>query len=138
MAEQPGGKFWDALLKSGLLDRDAAEKLRAECLQPMALPEGDEETIERFAFQAKRRGLLTDWQVKKLREGKYKGFFWGEYVFLDYLGEVEGTDTRAYLTRQTTPPFLEVVFEITKPQGDSLRDIEPVMKYVRRSNQAPD
>ncbi|HUY37018.1 MAG TPA: serine/threonine-protein kinase [Pirellulales bacterium] len=81
--------FIDLVRRSGLVDKDRlAEALAAADLKPREGRQGDggaddAQAMSRHLIDA---GLLTDWQSKKLLEGRGRGFFLGKYKLLGHLG----------------------------------------------------
>jgi eukaryotic-like serine/threonine-protein kinase len=76
--------FLDLVRRSGLVEKDRLSQVVADLQreagdQPLSNPE----SIAKRLVQAK---LVTWWQVQRLLEGRYKGFFLGKYKLLDHLG----------------------------------------------------
>jgi eukaryotic-like serine/threonine-protein kinase len=76
--------FLDLVRWSGLVEKDQLDSI---LLELQNLPGGkaamDTDAVARKLIQT---DLLTRWQIDKLFEGRYKGFFLGKYKLLDYLG----------------------------------------------------
>ncbi len=77
-------RFVSMVAKSNLVDETMLErfmeKVREKCggdLPPNS---------RKLAAAFKRAGLLTDWHVEKLFQGKYRGFFLGKYKLLGHIG----------------------------------------------------
>ena len=70
--------------RSKLVEKDQLEKALSACrkLHEERLPD-DAEVVADFLIEA---GLLTRWQCNKLLNGKYKGFYLGNYKLIDHLG----------------------------------------------------
>lgn len=74
---------------------------RSEIVEPAALerwlngPGADLDSAERTANGLVAARLITNWQCKKLWDGRWKGFFLGKYKILDHLGA--GAMGRVYL-----------------------------------------
>ncbi len=70
--------------KSNLVDETMLErflvKIREKC--GGELPPNSRKLAAAF----KRAGLLTDWHIEKLFQGKYRGFFLGKYKLLGHIG----------------------------------------------------
>ena len=77
-------KFVRMIAKSNLVPQekvdDLAKKIREKC-------EGElPKDLKKIGRAFKRAGLLTDWHLEKLYDGKYKGFFLGKYKLLGHIG----------------------------------------------------
>lgn len=75
--------FTDLLSQSGLTSADNARVLLDRFRQMHPSATNNEEVALFCEFLIIRAGVLTRFQSRMLREGKYKGFFLGEYVILD-------------------------------------------------------
>lgn len=76
-------EFIDLIARSGLAEASQVEDARS------STPEGqrlisyvDAELLSNTLITT---GVLTRWQAKMLLEGKWKGFFLGEYKLLEFL-----------------------------------------------------
>lgn len=74
------GTFWQQLAKSGLLSPDRAASIEQEFYKQSIT------TDDRAAELLIERGLLTQYQVDRLLEGRSRGFFFDHYRVLDLLG----------------------------------------------------
>ncbi|WP_146407583.1 serine/threonine protein kinase [Allorhodopirellula heiligendammensis] len=77
-------RFVSMVAKSNLVDEIVLDrfvsKVRDKC-------HGDLPSSSRkLASAFKRAGLLTDWHIEKLFQGKYRGFFLGKYKLLGHIG----------------------------------------------------
>jgi tRNA A-37 threonylcarbamoyl transferase component Bud32 len=83
--------FIDLVRRSGLVDKDrlaetlAVATAEIERAEPLVAGNAQDEArlVSRHLIDA---GLLTEWQSKKLLEGRGRGFFLGKYKLLDHLG----------------------------------------------------
>jgi hypothetical protein len=95
-AEESINRFVEYTIKSGLVNR-------AELDAVLRSLEGSRgaygKTLTALTSELIARNLLTAWQVAKLREEKYKGYFLDEFVLLDMLDH--GLDFSRYLARDT-------------------------------------
>ncbi len=84
MAKQRADSFINLVRASRLVDDDqlnrAIDELQTEAGGMPVTNAGQ------VAVHLVDRGLLTQWQSDKLREGRHKGFFLGKYKLLDHLG----------------------------------------------------
>jgi hypothetical protein len=87
--------FVATLKRSSLIEEPLLSQLLDEFGKSAAHPFADSITSLTMMFVS--RGLLTNWQVAKLREGKYKGFFLDDLLLLDYLKSSKEYST--YLAR---------------------------------------
>ncbi len=77
-------RFLEIVVKSGLLSQSAVDKVEAKVRAKL---KGELPTsTKRLARVFTANGLLTDWHVEKLLNGKYKGFFLGKYKLLGHIG----------------------------------------------------
>jgi serine/threonine protein kinase len=77
-------KFLDFLERSNLLACDRIAQLAGDWKRGASLVELDDARY--FADHLVETGVITDWQAKKLLEGRHRGFFLGKYKLLDHLG----------------------------------------------------
>ena len=81
--------FIDLVRRSGLVDKDRlAEALATANVGARESGQGDEapddaQAVSRCLVDA---GLLTEWQSRKLLDGRGRGFFLGKYKLLDHVG----------------------------------------------------
>ena len=95
MGEPSVDKLLDLLALSGLVE---AEQV-AEVLRELR---GEADGADRSTDLAQRMvdaGLITEWQSRKLLEGRHKGFFLGKYQLLDHLQA--GGMSNIYLAEHT-------------------------------------
>lgn len=90
-------KFLEIVEKSGLVEpkklSGLVEKIREA--QGGGLPA----STTRLARVFQKKGLLTEWHLEKLLDGKYKGFFLGKYKLLGHIGT--GGMSSVYLAEHT-------------------------------------
>lgn len=77
--------FLNGLKQSGLVDADRLDGLVVD-LQRDGVDCQDSAAISQALVQ---RGLITEWQAEKLRQGRHKGFILGRYRLLSLLGAGE-------------------------------------------------
>ena len=91
---------------------------------------GDDVSLDEFCQHLIANNALTKWQCAKLRKGKWKGFYFDDYCFLEHLSRTDTTTT--FLAKEVasdkrvaitfTPPDLinYMVTELgdTPPSGD--------------------
>ena len=77
-------RFVEFVTDSELVEPEAIERLLDKVRRHLGgrLPASPRKLAKVFV----REGLLTDWHVKKLLDGKYKGFFIGKYKLLGHIG----------------------------------------------------
>ncbi len=75
--------FLDALRRSQLVADDRLKAILAELRNSS---DGQAVALESFIRRLVDDGDVTPWHVEKLRNGKYKGFFLGQYRLLKLLG----------------------------------------------------
>ena len=75
-------EFIDVVHRSQLVSQDLLIDALSDCKHNGGLPQ---QAIE-VADYLQGRGLITDWQQKKLLAGRTKGFLLGDYCLLDHLG----------------------------------------------------
>ncbi len=77
-------RFLEMVVKSGLMSQSAVDKVEEKVRAKL---KGELPTsTKRLARVFTANGLLTDWHVEKLLNGKYKGFFLGKYKLLGHIG----------------------------------------------------
>ncbi len=75
--------FVEIVLKSGVLDRDVLDPYLRRMRSAGGLPDGP----KKLGAAMVRDGLLTPFQVRQFRQGKWRGFWInGKYKLLDHLG----------------------------------------------------
>lgn len=93
MAKLTAEAFLDFVRRSGLVEKDRLGEIVADVRREAGdKPLSDCEHLAKRLIQAK---LLTRWQISRLLEGRYKGFFLNKYKLLDHLGT--GGMSRVYL-----------------------------------------
>lgn len=87
MADQSAKSFLKLVNRSGIVVEDRL-KLALNELAAKRSEDGNREKVsaEMLATHLVDSGLITDWHVGKLRNGKYKGFFLGKFKLLGHLG----------------------------------------------------
>lgn len=83
MAEQSAKSFLLLLEKSRIV---ADERLKSALTDLADISDGAKVSTETLASHLVDSGLITDWHVDKLLDGKYKGFFLGKFKLLGHLG----------------------------------------------------
>jgi serine/threonine-protein kinase len=83
MAALTAKQFLNLVRRSNLVDEARLQQVLDECQRKCGgrLPDD----AQRLADALIDAGHLTAWHVDKLKEGKHKGFFLGQYRLLDYL-----------------------------------------------------
>ncbi len=76
-------EFLELLKKSELIERSTLKRNLAELNQEAG---GAPVKLNRLAGYLVESGLITDWHRQKLMDGKYRGFFLGQYRLLRLLG----------------------------------------------------
>jgi eukaryotic-like serine/threonine-protein kinase len=76
--------FLDTVERSGLVEKSQLARSLAELEQASGTDAANDSLI--VSSHLGRVGLLTDWQCKRLLEGRHSGFFLGKYKLLDHLG----------------------------------------------------
>lgn len=77
---EPRISYLETLRRSQLVPRKTIDAVVAE------LNSGDAPDESQLANRMLEQGLITEWQHKKLQEGRYDGFFLSKYKLLDHLG----------------------------------------------------
>ena len=85
MADQSAKSFLNLLNRSGIVVEDRLKRALKE-LAAKQSKTGQKVSAELLASHLVDSGLITDWHVEKLRNGKYKGFFLGKFKLLGHLG----------------------------------------------------
>ena len=85
MADQSAKSFLNLLNRSGIVAEDRLKRALKE-LAAKQSQKGQKVSAELLATHLVDSGLITDWHVEKLRNGKYKGFFLGKFKLLGHLG----------------------------------------------------
>ncbi len=85
MADYDAASFADQVAMLGLLSREQVGQ---------ALRDAEDGTMEALARSFLRKGMLTSWQVEKLKKGEVAGFIYGNCRVLFHLAE--GTFARVY------------------------------------------
>jgi serine/threonine-protein kinase len=90
-------RFLEMIVKSGLMSQSAVDKVEQKVRAKLngELPT----STRRLARVFTANGLLTDWHVEKLLNGKYRGFFLGKYKLLGHIGT--GGMSSVYLAQHT-------------------------------------
>ena len=85
MADQSAKSFLNLLNRSGIVVEERLKRALKE-LAAKQSKTGEKVSAELLASHLVDSGLITDWHVEKLRNGKYKGFFLGKFKLLGHLG----------------------------------------------------
>jgi hypothetical protein len=91
--------FIELLIRSGLLGRPEADELVARFRDQFG-DSSDLDDIDTFCQFLISENLFTNWQLSKLRAGKWKGFYLDNYLLLEQVGKdqefcyYKGRDTR--------------------------------------------
>jgi len=74
----------DLVRRSGLIEKDRL----ATVVEEFRTQNGREATsdVERLGAYLQEKGVVTAWQLERLMEGRYRGFFLGKYKLLGHLG----------------------------------------------------
>ena len=83
MAEQSAKSFLSLVERSGIVVKS---RLKAALAKLGEKQSGQKVSATKLAEHLVDSGLITDWHVEKLRNGKYKGFFLGKFKLLGHLG----------------------------------------------------
>lgn len=90
MADQNAKSFLSLLNRSGIVVEDRLKRALSQLAAKRAkqAKDGNREkvSVESLAAHLVESGLITEWHVEKLRNGKYKGFFLGKFKLLGHLG----------------------------------------------------
>ncbi|MFV0445317.1 MAG: protein kinase domain-containing protein [Planctomycetaceae bacterium] len=108
---QSGRQFVDLLRQSQLLDAELLQQLEPQLGQ---LLDGDPSRLAKAIIKA---NLATEYQVRQLLAGRYKGFYIGKYKLLDVLGA--GGMGKVFLAEQITMErlvALKVLGKIRRPE----------------------
>ena len=76
--------FLDTVERSGLIPKSQLARSLSELEQQSGSEAANDSLI--VSSHLGRVGLITDWQRKRLLEGRHNGFFLGKYKLLDHLG----------------------------------------------------
>jgi len=81
-------EFLDVVERSGLVDKTQLSQTLSAVEKDRAAAPSDATASETrlVCSRLAEAGLLTDWQSRRLLEGRYRGFFVGKYKVLDQLG----------------------------------------------------
>ena len=90
-------KFIEGLQKSGLVPVEELRSLLTELREELGGPLSDPDQV---ADVLVARSFLTDWQSQKLKSGRSRGFFLGDYKLLGHLGT--GGMSTVYLAEHVT------------------------------------
>lgn len=96
MAEVSAKSFLGLLQKSGLCDQ---AELKATINELFKKVNGSSIKLDQLTNHLLEQGLISEWHLKKLLAGKYKGFFLGKYKLLRHLGT--GGMSTVYLAQHT-------------------------------------
>ncbi len=98
------------LVRSGLSSQPEAQELIAGH-ETQCREYGTTESVESFCGFLVATNLFTEWQCDKLRMGKWKGFYLGNYLILEHISKdcefahYKARDTRTgKLVRMTVTP----------------------------------
>ena len=83
MAEQSAKSFLSLLEKSRIVADDSLKSALSDLAD---IADGEKVNTEKLAAHLVDSGLITEWHVDKLLDGKYKGFFLGKFKLLGHLG----------------------------------------------------
>jgi hypothetical protein len=105
------GEIIGLLSRSGLTSEEDASRCfdtyAKSCVAINSIPDG----ITAFCIFLISTGVVTPWQCDKLRQGKWKGFFYQEFEFLDCIGVdynysyylAKDTRTNSYVRLRMSP-----------------------------------
>jgi len=96
MAEVSAKSFLGLLQKSGLCDK---AELKASISELFKKVGGSSVKLDQLTEHLLENGLVSEWHLKKLMSGKYKGFFLGKYKLIRHLGT--GGMSTVYLAEHT-------------------------------------
>jgi hypothetical protein len=114
--------FLELLRRSGLVEEPLLTQLLDEFANAQAHPFGISITSLTMMFVS--RGLLINWQVAKLREGKSKGFYLDHLLVLDYL-----KSSNEYITYLARDRKRNVLCKVNIFPPKSLDAPRELMKY---------
>ena len=114
--------FVAMLKRSGLIEETFLSQLLDEFKKSTVHPFADSITSLTMMFVS--RGLLTNWHVAKLREGKYKGFFLDDLLLLDYL-----KSSKAFITYLARDRKRNVLCKVNLFPPKSLDAPREMIKY---------
>jgi len=75
------------------------------------------------------RGSLTCWQCTKLHDGRWKGFFLGEYKLLDALGPDE---SNSFYLAEHPATLRRVILQVTPVHGNPPPSYKVVHSYPKK------
>lgn len=90
-------KFIEGLQQSGLVPTEELRALLSKVREDQKNPLSDPDQVREVLVA---EGLLTEWQFQKLRSGRCRGFFLGDYKLLGHLGT--GGMSTVYLAEHVT------------------------------------
>src|SRR6476620_1874839 len=102
-------RFVSHLRKSGLVEEAELDKVLIRCGTTQRSPGEELDFLASALLEAR---LLTDWKVKKLLNGKHRGFIVDEFVLLEHLESAASFDR--YLARERKRDR-EVVLKFSRP-----------------------
>ena len=82
------------LIRSGILSEQRARELYREYVE-LGLPA----TLSDCCEYLTKNGSVTEWQIEKLKGGKWKGFHMDHYLLLERVGDPDELNLRARDTR---------------------------------------
>ena len=104
-------QFLKLMVSSRLSNKQEADEILARYREQSG-EVNTPDNVEAFCKFLITTNLVTDWQCSKLRAGKWKGFYLGNYLLLDQIGKDEqfayfrARDTRdGKLVRMTITPI---------------------------------
>jgi serine/threonine protein kinase len=90
-------KFIDGIQKSGLVPVEELRRLLSELREEHGGPLSDPDQVAEVLIA---KSLLTEWQCQKLKSGRCRGFFLGDYKLVGHLGT--GGMSTVYLAEHVT------------------------------------
>ncbi|MEC9117288.1 MAG: serine/threonine-protein kinase, partial [Planctomycetota bacterium] len=90
-------KFIEGLQQSGLVPTEELRALLSKVREDQKNPLSDPDQVREVLVA---EGLLTEWQFQKLKSGRCRGFFLGDYKLLGHLGT--GGMSTVYLAEHVT------------------------------------